>query len=62
MEKKVSEIQQILFLLIKTGVVNLNAAPPNTIKFVESVMDEWKEEWRKEMNENGRHNNNSNPA
>ena len=62
MEKKVSQIQQVLFLLIKTGVVNLNAAPPNTIKFVESVMDDWKEEWRKEMNENGRFNNNSNPA
>lgn len=62
MENKVSQIQQILFLLIKTGVVDLNAAPPKTIKFVEGVMDEWKEEWRKEINENGRINNNSNPA
>lgn len=62
MENKVSQIQQVLFLLIKTGVVDLNAAPPKTIKFVESVMDEWKEEWRKEINESGRLNNNSNPA
>lgn len=59
-DKTILQIQQMLFLLFKTGVVDLQKASPNTRRFIESVLKEWGEEWRKEAKPNG--NTNENPA
>lgn len=59
-DKTTFEVQQIIYLLIKSGAVDLRKTPETSRQFITNILNEWSEDWKKEFLRNG--NSNENPA
>ena len=58
-DKTTFEVQQIIYLLVKTASLDLSHMTPGQRRFVFETMDEWSEEWKKELRQNGNNNETS---